>query len=187
MVFTSLKPQKGVIISGFAGIGKTGLIEHTPYYVGKKIFDLSSSFFRKNLGWEKVYCDIAINLANKYDYVFISTHNMVIDEMLSRGEKFYIVYPKQYCKDEYIEILKTVDKAYIMDIYAARETQGDIDIDINDIIKAIPNAEHITQDEINKLLDYKDSVLLFMSPNDLTSFEQNYINKYHEKNESNEN
>lgn len=90
-------------------------------------------------------------------------------------------------KDEYIEILKTVDKAYIMDIYAARETQGDIDIDINDIIKAIPNAEHITQDEINKLLDYKDSVLLFMSPNDLTSFEQNYINKYHEKNESNEN
>ena len=86
-------------------------------------------------------------------------------------------------KDEYIEILKTVDKAYIMDIYAARETQGDIDIDINDIIKAIPNAEHITQDEINKLLDYKDSVLLFMSPNDLTSFEQNYINKYHEKND----
>ena len=86
-------------------------------------------------------------------------------------------------KDEHIEILKTVDKAYIMDIYAARETQGDIDIDINDIIKAIPNAEHITQDEINKLLDYKDSVLLFMSPNDLTSFEQNYINKYHEKND----
>ena len=86
-------------------------------------------------------------------------------------------------KDEYIEILKTVDKAYIMDIYAARETQGDIDIDINDIIKAIPNAEHITQDEINKLLDYKDSVLLFMSPNDLTSFEQKYINKYHEKND----
>lgn len=86
-------------------------------------------------------------------------------------------------KDEYIEILKTVDKAYIMDIYAARETQGDIDIDINDIIKAIPNAEHITQDEINKLLDYRDSVLLFMSPNDLTSFEQNYINKYHEKND----
>ena len=115
MAFTSLKPQKGVIIRGFAGIGKTGWIEHTPYYVGKKIFDLSSSFFRKNLGWEKVYCDIAINLANKYDYVFISTHNMVIDEMLSRGEKFYIVYPKQYCKDEYIErfIKRGNSKEYI--------------------------------------------------------------------------
>ncbi len=103
MSFVGLKQKKGIIISGFAGIGKTGLLNHTPYYIGKKIYDLSSSYFRKNEGWEKVYCDIAINLANEYDYVFISTHNMVIDEMLSRGEKFYIVYPKQYCKDEYVK------------------------------------------------------------------------------------
>lgn len=78
-------------------------------------------------------------------------------------------------KDEYIEILKTVDKAYIMDIYAAREKQGDIEINIEDIIKEIPNAEHISENEINKLLPYEDTVLLFMSPNDLTSFEENYI------------
>lgn len=84
-------------------------------------------------------------------------------------------------KDEYIEILKTVDKAYIMDIYAAREKEGEINININDIIKEIPNAEHIFQEEIDKLLNYEDSVLLFMSPNDLTSFEQEYINKYNEK------
>ena len=84
-------------------------------------------------------------------------------------------------KDEYIEILKTVDKAYIMDIYAAREKEGEINININDIIKEIPNAEHISQEEIAKLLNYEDSVLLFMSPNDLTSFEQEYINKYNEK------
>ena len=66
-----------------------------------------------------------------------------------------------------------------MDIYAARE-QDDHEIDINDIIKAIPNAQHISKEEIDKLLDYEDVVLLFMSPNDLTSFEQEYINKYHE-------
>ena len=45
--------------------------------------------------------------------------------------------------------------------------------------------------KIDKLLDYEDVVLLFMSPNDLTSFEQEYINKYHEihdkKDEPNEN
>lgn len=79
-------------------------------------------------------------------------------------------------KDEYIEVLKTVDKAYIMDIYAAREQKGDIDIDVNDIIKAIPNSEHINYSEIDKLLPYEDSVLLFMSPNDLTDFEKDYIN-----------
>ena len=81
-------------------------------------------------------------------------------------------------KDEYIEILKTVDKAYVMDIYAAREKQGDIDI--NDIIKEIPKAEHISKEEVDKLLPYENTVLLFMSPNDLISFEQDYINKYHE-------
>ena len=86
-------------------------------------------------------------------------------------------------KDEYVEILKTASKAYIMDIYAAREKQGDIDIDINDIIKAIPNAEHISESETDKLLEHEDSVLLFMSPKDLTSFEQDYINKYHEIND----
>lgn len=86
-------------------------------------------------------------------------------------------------KDEYIEILKTASKAYIMDIYAAREKPGDIDIDINDIIKAIPNAEHISESETDKLLEHEDSVLLFMSPKDLTSFEQDYINKYHEIND----
>ena len=66
------------------------------------------------------------------------------------------------------------------DYDAAREKQGDVDIDINDIITAIPNAEHISENETGKLLEYEDSVLLFMSPNDLTSFEQDYINKYHE-------
>ncbi len=115
MGFFSLAPKQGVIISGFAGIGKTGLKEHVPHFDGKKIYDLSSSYFRKNPGWEKVYCDLAINLAREYDYVFISTHNMVINELLSRGTKFYIVYPKQYCKDEYIQryIKRGNSKEYI--------------------------------------------------------------------------
>ncbi len=80
-------------------------------------------------------------------------------------------------KDEYIEILKTVDKAYIMDIYAARETNKDPDINIEDIIDASDNFEYISQTQVDKLLGFKNSVLLFMSPNDLTGFEQDYINK----------
>lgn len=78
-------------------------------------------------------------------------------------------------KEDYIKILKTADKAYIMDIYGARENSGDIDI--NDIISAIPNASHISLDETDKLLEYENCVLLFMSPNDLISFEQDYIDK----------
>ncbi len=93
--------NNGIIISGFAAIGKSNIQDHVSHFENKKIYDLSSSYFRKDKGWEKVYCDIVDSLAKEYDYVFISTHNMVIDEMLRRGNKFYIIYPKQYCKDEY--------------------------------------------------------------------------------------
>ncbi len=102
-LFSDRNIKSGIIISGFAGIGKTGLQEYAPFYSQKKIFDLSSSFFRKNPGWEKVYCDLIESVAKNYDYVFISTHNMVIDELINRQIKFYVVYPRKYCKDEYIQ------------------------------------------------------------------------------------
>lgn len=92
---------KGIIISGFAGIGKSGIKEKVPYFEDASIYDLSSAFFRKDEGWERIYCDIAEVLATRYDYVFITAHQIVIEEMIRRGKKFYIVYPKRHCKQEY--------------------------------------------------------------------------------------
>lgn len=85
-------------------------------------------------------------------------------------------------KDDYIEVLKEVDKAYIMDIYGAREKEEDFDIKSEDIIKEIPNAENIKEDNLDNLLKHHNSVILFMSPNDLTDFENKYIEKYKEEN-----
>ena len=88
-------------------------------------------------------------------------------------------------KNDYIEILKDVDKAYIMDIYGAREKAEDFDIKSEDIIKEIPNAEKISEDNFQNLLNHHDAVLLFMSPNDLIEFENKYIEKYKEESETN--
>ncbi len=85
-------------------------------------------------------------------------------------------------KDDYIEVLKGVDKAYIMDIYGAREKAEDFDTNIYDIIDKIPKAEHISEDKMDNLLKHKNAVLLFMSPNDLGTFEKKYIEKYKEIN-----
>lgn len=82
----------------------------------------------------------------------------------TRTEKF---------KDEYIEILKGVDKAYIMDIHGSREKQGNISSD--DLIKEIPNAEKIDIDSANKI-NCKNSVIIFMSPNDISKLEKDLIN-----------
>ena len=62
-----------------------------------------------------------------------------------------------------------------MDIHASRETEELITSE--DLIKKIPKAEHINIDEADKLLKYKNTVLLFMSPNDISTLENDYIEK----------
>lgn len=81
-------------------------------------------------------------------------------------------------KDDYIDVLSKVDKTYIMDIYGARENQEDFDITSEDLIKEIPNSESISKDQIDKLLGAHNSVIIFMSPNDITDMEKAYIEKY---------
>lgn len=101
-----LREKQGVIICGFAGIGKTSIRTAVPSYQKISLYDLSSHAFVKDPGWEKNYVECAAALAKKYDYVFTSTHDVVINELIRRNEKFYIVYPYRHCKDEYIERFK---------------------------------------------------------------------------------
>lgn len=100
------------------------------------------------------------------------------------GKKTVVVFgPHTYSrtkafKDDYIDVLSKVDKTYIMDIYGARENQEDFDITSEDLIKEIPNSESISKDQIDKLLGAHNSVIIFMSPNDITDMEKAYIEKY---------
>ena len=79
---------------------------------------------------------------------------------------------KQF-KEDYIEILKGFSKSYFMDIHGSREDDGDISSE--DIIKEVPNAQHISIDEYSKLMDLENSVILFLSPNDISKLENDYI------------
>lgn len=98
--------KKGIIICGFAGIGKSSIQKHSDLYTTIKYYDLQSHNFVKHPGWEKSYIDCACSLAKENDYVFVSTHDVVIKELMNRDVKFYIVYPYRYCKDEYMERFK---------------------------------------------------------------------------------
>ncbi len=81
-------------------------------------------------------------------------------------------------KDDYVDALKNADSVYIMDIYGAREVQREDDISSYDIINDLSNSEHISKEETEKLLKHHNAVIIFMSPNDLTDFENDYIEKY---------
>lgn len=78
--------------------------------------------------------------------------------------------------DDLVSIMGTVDKTYIMDIHPAREKQEDYpDVTSDIIINALSNGEHINMDESNKFEDIDDTVLVFMSPNDLSVLEKAVI------------
>ena len=92
----------------------------------------------------------------------------------SRVKKFY---------KEMAMALNSSDYCYVMDIYKAREREEDyLGVSSNLILEFIDNGEHIDSFDVNKLLHYSNSILLFMSPNDLTFFEKLYMDCYVKKN-----
>ena len=76
--------------------------------------------------------------------------------------------------------LNLADKAFVLDIFPAREKQEDFPkITSNIIVKDLKNGELITDETWEKLKDYKDAVVLFLSPkqihNMMSKFEE-YLN-----------
>ncbi len=82
---------------------------------------------------------------------------------------------KEFAKD-FIKIFKRVDYAYLLDIFPAREKQEDYkEITSHIITDNLENSEIITLEDAKKLSKYKNSVYLFMSPNDISKLEKDLI------------
>lgn len=85
---------------------------------------------------------------------------VLIPYTISRTEAFY---------KEFAEVLKEADKVYVTDIEPARENPEDFPGITSDlIINEIPNAEHISKEEISKLYKHKNAVIPFMGCKDPT-------------------
>ena len=80
----------------------------------------------------------------------------------------------KYFYKEFADALNLADKSYIMDIGEDRKEIGYDDVTCNLIIDNTKNGEYISLDTVNKLLKYKDSVLLFMSSKDIYVLENKY-------------
>ena len=65
--------------------------------------------------------------------------------------------------DEFASALNLADKAYITDIYTDRPEEGYDDVTYLDVMDKTDNCEHISLEEIDKLLKHKNAVILFMS------------------------
>ena len=80
----------------------------------------------------------------------------------------------KYFHKEFADALNLADKAYVMPIGEDRVEVGYEDVTHFDILKDVKNGEEITFDTPEKLLQYENSVLLFMSSKDIYFLEDKY-------------
>lgn len=80
--------------------------------------------------------------------------------------------------DDFANILSKFDKAFVMDIKCDRENPIDYPgVTSDTLISKIKNAEKISSESVNKLLEYKDSVICFMSCANITPIIEAYKNE----------
>lgn len=85
--------------------------------------------------------------------------------------------------DELAKVLNTADKAFVMDVFPAREKAEDYPgISANTILDLLENGEYIDSTMVDKLKEFEDSVVLFMSPKEIYELKQKYIEFLEEKN-----
>ena len=99
-------------------------------------------------------------------------------------ELIAIFEPHTYSRTKmfYKEIAKELNKAdyaYVMDIYKSREKQENYpEINSDLIIRNLKTGKYLEKNNIKSLIKHNNSVLLFMSPNDLKTLENNYKKEY---------
>ena len=79
---------------------------------------------------------------------------------------------KEFAPD-LVKVFQKVDKAYIMDIYPSREKQENFkDITSRCILDHLENGFSLSMDDASVLVQEKDAVYVFMSPNDISKLEK---------------
>lgn len=90
---------------------------------------------------------------------------------------------KEFSED-LVNVLNQASYSYIMDIHPSREKQEDYpDVTSDMIINKLDNGEHLNIEEAKKLEKHKGSVILFMSPNDISSLENDLEKLLEDNNE----
>ena len=74
--------------------------------------------------------------------------------------------------DDLVKEFSKIDEAYILDIHPAREKQEDYpDVTSNMIVSKLKNGHLLNKDNAEELGQYDNSVFMFMSPNDVSYYE----------------
>jgi len=105
-----------IVISAFPGCGKTYLFNHQGEY-GFSIHDSDSSKFKGD-GWEEEYVKYILKniQSNKYDFIFVSQHEKVLNLLNEHNVTIAKVIPRTECKEEYFNRYKNRNNDHIEDM-----------------------------------------------------------------------
>lgn len=94
--------ERTMIVSVFAGCGKTWLTEHQDK-LGYSVCDSDSSRYEKKDGWEVKYVDNVIDkvMSGLYDFVFVCQTESVLYELDKRDVPYVIVEPDNIIWNEF--------------------------------------------------------------------------------------
>lgn len=84
----------GIIVSGFSNIGKSFLSQKKDI----NCIDLDTCYFNKIEGWINIYVECLLALKEKYNYVLITTHGSVLNE-LNKSKYKIVLKSHEYLSD----------------------------------------------------------------------------------------
>ena len=84
----------------------------------------------------------------------------------------------KFFANDFANALNLADKAYVTEISEDRVEVGYDEVTSNDIIKNLNNGELISLETVDKLLEYENSILLFMSSKDIYVLKDKYKEEY---------
>ena len=76
--------------------------------------------------------------------------------------------------EEFAQALNLADYSYIMDVGVDRFEEGYDDVTYEVILEKLENGEYISLELVDKLLEYENSVIIFMSSKDIYLLQQEY-------------
>ncbi len=87
--------------------------------------------------------------------------------------------------DDLAEVMNQADYSYILPVHGSREKQEDFpNITANTIVQNLIHGEAIEKTDAIKLEQYENTVIAFLSPNDLSTLENEVIEFYQNKGEN---
>ncbi len=175
---------KHMLLNALAAIG----VCHYKRYDAKEVSKLLKTFkgaerrFKEEFIGDNVIIDDYAHHPTEVSVTIKSARQKYPDKQIIAIFKAHTFSRVQDFKDEFVRALNLADKAYVMDINYDREDPEDYPgVDAYTIINSLDNGDYIEQGMADKLLDYDNAVILFMSSKEIYILEDEYKEKLRKK------